>query len=285
MSSESREQQPAQAGEEFYSISDETVQREYVGVRRATRWVPFFLPHLKPGMRLLDCGCGVGSITLDLAEIVAPAQVIGLDRDESQLEVARKAAQARAITNVTFEVGNVYELAYADGSFDAALAHTLLFHLSDPLQALRSMRRVLRPGGIVAISDDDYSTFVASPDNAPPQQFLQLVEKFILLNGGSPRYSHHLRGLILEAGFAESEGHLVAAEYYGTLAETRRLARLTDLFLQNPDFATVAVEQGWQSEAQLASLRQEVLAWGERPDAFLGLTYCAALGWVTPRSD
>src|SRR4051812_11805812 len=56
MSSETAEPRATQAGEESYTISDETVQREYVQVRRAAQWVPFFLPHLKPGMSLLDCG-------------------------------------------------------------------------------------------------------------------------------------------------------------------------------------------------------------------------------------
>ena len=76
---------------EFYSINDAEAQRMYVGVRRARDWVGFFLPHLKKGWSLLDCGCGVGSITLDLAEHVAPGPVIGLDMDEGQLEVPARA--------------------------------------------------------------------------------------------------------------------------------------------------------------------------------------------------
>jgi ubiquinone/menaquinone biosynthesis C-methylase UbiE len=63
-----------QAGDEFYSIADQQAQVAYTQVRRAARWVPFLLPHVRSGMRLLDCGCGVGSITLDLAEIGMPAQ-------------------------------------------------------------------------------------------------------------------------------------------------------------------------------------------------------------------
>jgi ubiquinone/menaquinone biosynthesis C-methylase UbiE len=139
---------------EFYSLIDAQSQREYVETRTAAKWVGFFLPHLESGMSLLDCGCGVGSITLDLAEIVAPGQVIGLDTDSEQLEIARSQAQKRGLTNVNFEIANVYELPFADASFDAVLAHTLLIHLNDPLKALKEMRRILKPGGIVAISDD-----------------------------------------------------------------------------------------------------------------------------------
>src|SRR6516164_9500258 len=88
---------PGNAGDTFYSIADHQAQVEYTRVRRAARWVPFLLPHVRSGMRLLDCGCGVGSITLDLAEIVAPGETVGVDVDAGQLELARAAAAARGL--------------------------------------------------------------------------------------------------------------------------------------------------------------------------------------------
>lgn len=109
-------------------------------------------------MRLLDCGCGVGSITLDLAERVAPGAVIGVDLDETQLALAREDARQRGLANTRFKVASVYELPFADGSFDVVLAHKLLFHLSGQLRALKELRRVLVPSGVVAISDDQDST-------------------------------------------------------------------------------------------------------------------------------
>src|SRR5690349_24911313 len=115
--------------QEFYSLNNAEAQRTYVGVRRAKDWVPFLLPHLESGFDVLDCGCGVGSITLDLAELVDPGKVIGVDMDNGQLDIARANAQQRGLTNVTFEQGNVYELRFDSGTFDAVLAHTLLYHL------------------------------------------------------------------------------------------------------------------------------------------------------------
>lgn len=132
--------------DEVYIVSDHE-QVSYTGTRTATEWVPFFLPHLRPGMSLLDCGCGVGSITLDLAERVAPGQVVGVDLDESQIAMARAEAERRGLSNVRFEVASIYELPFPNGSFDAALAHTLLFHLHDPLRALRVLRQMLKPAG------------------------------------------------------------------------------------------------------------------------------------------
>jgi ubiquinone/menaquinone biosynthesis C-methylase UbiE len=272
---------PARAGDEFYSIADQQAQVEYVQVRRAARWVPFLLPHVRPGMRLLDCGCGVGSITLDLAEIVAPGETVGIDVDAGQLELARAAADARGLENVRFAVGSIYALPFADAPFDVALAHTVLVHLSEPLRALKEMRRVLAPGGIVAVSDDDNSTWVVAPeDSAMRRVMAELEPRIIAANGGSPFYSRNLRHLLLEAGFARAEGYAVAADYYGAPEETRRFAAFVGRLMQNPDLVQLVVARGWASPDELQALPAELQAWGERPDAFAAALYCAALGWV-----
>jgi SAM-dependent methyltransferase len=269
-----------QSSTEFYTISDPEAQQTYVGVRRAQEWIGFFLPYLKPGFTVLDCGCGVGSITLDIAEKVAPGQVIGIDIDESQLEIARANAIERGLTNVSFEQGDVYALRFDDGFFDAVLAHTLLIHLNDQLRALRVFHRLLKPGGVVGISDDDWDTFIFSPENPFILKFIQLLEKVMQHNGGNPFYSRHLRGLLLEAGFKKTEGYAVAADHYGRLEETRRAAAVMSGVLHSPDWASLVINQGWATQAEIDEVVDEIKQWGERPDAFLALTYCAAVGWA-----
>lgn len=264
---------------EFYTLSNADAQRIYVGVRRAKDWVGFFLPHLKTGFSLLDCGCGVGSITLDLAELVVPGQVIGLDMDESQLEIARTNAKERGLTNVTFEEGNVYQLRFDPGMFDAVLAHTLLYHLSDPLRALKELRRVLKPGGLAAISDDDFNTITISPDHPLSQKLIDLMKRVILFNGGSPFYSRNLRGLLLEAGFTRTEGFAVAADHYGRLDETRRMAHVMNRQLNDPVMLNLVTSQSWATQKEIDEISAWIQEWGERPDAFMAIMYCAALGW------
>ncbi len=271
--------------EEFYSISDEQAQIDYVQVRRAAQWVPFLLPHLRSGMRALDVGCGVGSITLDLAEIIAPGEIIGIDRDETQLAIARASAAQRGLPHTRFEVGSVYELPFPDATFDVALAHTLLFHLSDQLSALQELRRVLKPGGLVAISDDHYGTWVFSPsDGLARRMVTEFIPQVTIASGGRPYYSADLRHLLLEAGFARTEGIALAPEHYGTLAETRRIATIAGRMLRNPEFTGVILSEGLASAEEIEAIRDDMLAWGERPDAFAAVMYCAALGWVDPAS-
>lgn len=265
--------------QEFYSLNNAEAQRTYVGMRRAKDWVPFLLPHLKPGFDLLDCGCGVGSITLDLAELVAPGKVIGVDMDEGQLEIARASAQQRGLDNVTFEPGNVYELRFTSGTFDAVLAHTLLYHLSDPLRAIKELRRVLKPTGLAAISDDDFDTLTLSPDHPNVHRITDIWKQVVLFNGGNPFYSRHLRSLMLEAGFARTEGFAVAAEHYGRLEETRRMAGVMQRQMSDPMMLNLAVSHGWTTKEELEQLTKWIVEWGERPDAFMAIMYCAALGW------
>src|SRR5688572_17021804 len=94
--------------------------------RTATVNAAFLLPHLAPGMSLLDAGCGAGSITLGLAEAVAPGEVVGIDVSAEGIDAARSLATARDITNACFEVADACALPFEDGSFDAVFSHALL---------------------------------------------------------------------------------------------------------------------------------------------------------------
>jgi ubiquinone/menaquinone biosynthesis C-methylase UbiE len=92
--------------------------RDY-GTRTAYQQAAFVLPHLRPSISLLDIGCGPGTITLGLAETVAPGYVIGIDYDAAHVEEAKARAEERGMTNVTFQLANALSLPFGDGTFDA----------------------------------------------------------------------------------------------------------------------------------------------------------------------
>src|SRR5207302_57957 len=102
---------------EAYTQRDNPAFDAAMTARTAAREAAFFLPHLRSGMRLLDIGCGPGSITLGLAEVVAPGEVVGIDLRPEAVEQSRAAAAQRGIANVRFEVGSAYDLPFPDGSF------------------------------------------------------------------------------------------------------------------------------------------------------------------------
>lgn len=259
---------------------DASVQSGYVGSRDARTFLPFLLPHLHPGIDILDAGCGVGAIALDLAKTVGPRRIVGIDVDADQIATARASAAEQGIGSAEFAVGTAYEIPFAAASFDVVYANTVLLYLRDPVRALTEMRRVLRPGGIAAVSDDDISTIVFSPEipgmSLGPKLFAKAVEH----EGGNTSYSRHLRALMRQAGFARTEGHALTPETYGDAQSTRWMADFAIGLFSASSMSDTVVSQGWASRDELDRLLAALREWGERPDAFMTWLYCAALGWA-----
>ncbi len=169
-----------------YSYGHSAVVVQVHRQRSAASEAAFFLPHLRPGMRLLDVGCGPGSITAGLAEVVAPGEVVGVDLSAEVLAEAGRLAAERRLTNLRFEAASVYDLPFPAASFDAVFAHTLLEHVHDPAAALLEMRRVLRPGGVVGVRDADWASGIFWPRDVLMDLAYDLYARVWTHNGGHP---------------------------------------------------------------------------------------------------
>src|ERR1700689_4484072 len=132
-------------------------------VRTAENSAGYLLPHLRPGLSVLDVGCGPGTITVAPAARVAPGRVTAIEITTDALDLARTEAQTRAQANSDFVTSDVHAIDLPDDTFDIVHAHQVLQHVANPVQALREMRRVCRPGGVVAARDADYSGFIWYP--------------------------------------------------------------------------------------------------------------------------
>ncbi|NKB66142.1 MAG: methyltransferase domain-containing protein [Candidatus Latescibacteria bacterium] len=108
---------------------------------------------IQPGMKLLDIGCGPGSMTLDFAELVQTGQVTGLDVNDEQFDRPRRLAKERGLNNIEFRCGDAYALPFDDNVFDIVTENAMLMHLSEPNTAIAEMKRVLKPGGYVGLRD------------------------------------------------------------------------------------------------------------------------------------
>jgi len=244
--------------------------------RTAEEAAAFLLPELRPGMRLLDVGCGPGSITRGLAERVAPGQVVGLDLSRETLAAARQDAAARGLDNLRYEEGSVYQLSFPDASFDVAYAHQVFQHLREPGAALREMLRVVRPGGLVAVRDVDWGTASYWPPDPWIDRFVEMHFKTWYRNGGEPRMGRQLRALFNAAGVTDLR--VTAAVWcYATPAETEAWGESYAERLLTSPMGERAVEYGYASRTDLEAMAAAFRSWAVHPDAFWAFVHVAAL--------
>src|SRR3954465_6418829 len=247
-------------------------------VLRSHRWrtaensAAYLLPHLTSGATLLDVGCGPGTITAELAGIVAPARVTALEVSESALDIARAEIAQRGVTTVDFAVGDVHALDFPAGSFDVVHAHQVLQHVGDPVAALREMRRVTRPGGVVAVRDSDYAAFTWFPELPELDEWLALYQRVARGNGGEPDAGRRLLAWAHAAGFtdvtASSSTWCFAPpadrEWWGGMWAERIL---------KSDMAATARDTGAATPGDLQRISDAWRAWAADPDGWLSLLH------------
>lgn len=163
----------------------------------------YFLDELRAGCNLLDVGSGPGTITADLTTRLAPGRVTAVKATASALDLTRSEINHHGLTNVNFVVGDVHALDFPDNNFDIVHAHQVLQYVGDPVQALREMKRVCKPEGIVAAHDSDYTGFIWYPTLPELDEWIQWYQKVAWTNGGEPNAGRYLLSWAQQAGFTD----------------------------------------------------------------------------------
>ncbi len=264
---------------EIYTPGYSTNAVDFMSRRSAERQARFLLPHLKSGQRLLDIGCGPGTITVGLAKAVAPGEVVGIDLPESQLSVARQNAAQSKLNNARFVVASIYELPFADETFDVVFAHAVFEHLKEPVSAIKEIHRVLKPGGLVALRSPDWGGFIVhplSPELGAAMEFYQQIQS---ANGGDVLAGRKLKEWVIAAGFRkanwsgsfEFSDDIVAITEY--LASQLELNAAKEKFALDVDilakFANAFRQLPLQPRAIFAGSWGEVIAYNESAQAVI----------------
>lgn len=248
-------------------------------VLRSHRWrtagnsAGYLLPELRQGQRVLDVGCGPGTITADLAAAVGPGgHVTGVDAVAGVLDQARAVAAERGLRNLEFACGDLHALDLPDDAFDVVHAHQVLQHVGDPVGALREMGRVCRPGGVVAARDSDYAAMTWYPRVPGLDEWLELYRTVARANGGEPDAGRRLHAWAREAGFADVTA-TASTWCFGTAEERAWWSGLWAERTVTSDYARLAVDGGHATTAELDRIAHAWRAWGAREDGWFAVLH------------
>jgi ubiquinone/menaquinone biosynthesis C-methylase UbiE len=185
---------------------------------------------LASAQRLLALGCGTGVEVRALKRLLGPeAVIVGIDHSPVLIDTAQRLTAEEGLSdNVSYHAGDAHGLPCADGEFDLVTLHTLISHVEDPVQVLREARRVVRPGGTVAVFDGDYASLTFGyPDHALAVVIEEKLRQVLVAN---PRVMRDMPRILRAVGLemTEAEGRLYpnigggtfwtnAAEAYGTV--------------------------------------------------------------------
>lgn len=257
-------------------MPDTYTHGHHESVLRSHRWrtaensAAYLLPELEPHMRILDVGCGPGTISADLADRVPQGHVTGIDTEPGVLAQALELTRARGRNNLRFTTGDVYALDYPSAAFDVVHAHQVLQHLSDPVAALREMRRVCKPGGLIAARDGDYGAMVWYPEVPELDDWLDLYHRVARGNGGEPDAGRRLHVWAREAGLTQ----LTVSSSTWTFAAPRQRAWWGGLWADrtvSSSYADTAITGGYATAEDLRRIAGGWHAWAAHQDGWFAV--------------
>lgn len=215
------------------------------------------------GSAILDIGCGGGDVTFELVRAAGPGgRVVGVDLDETKIDIARREADQLGLRNVAFEVRNVIDWS-PDEPFDVVYARFLLTHLSAPAALISSVHRYTRPGGVFIVEDIDFRGHFAEPECPALRRYVELYTKSVASRGADPNIGPRLPGLLREAGFDD-----VRMRLFHPAALEGGIKLLTCVTLEN--IAEAVLEGGLATDRELRNTIEELYAFARDPHTVLG---------------
>jgi ubiquinone/menaquinone biosynthesis C-methylase UbiE len=215
------------------------------------------------GSVCLDVGCGGGDVTFELARLTGPTgRAVGVDLDETKLDIARREGDQQGLSNITFEARDVAE--WEPGElFDVVFARFLLTHLANPGGLVSAMRRHIRPGGVIVVEDIDFRGHFAEPDCPALDRFVEFYTKSVQTRGADSNIGPRLPRLLREAGFEDVQMKLVHPA-----ALEGGIKLLTCVTLES--IAEAVLDDGLATEEQLRQTIEELRAFARDPHTVLG---------------
>lgn len=232
----------------------------------------YLLPHLAPGVDVLDVGCGPGTITVDFAARVAPGRVIGVDAASEIIDQANVLASGEGVSNAEFAVGDAYDLDFEDDSFDVVHTHQMLQHVAEPVAVLRQFRRVVRPDGVVAAREVDYAGTVIHPVSPGLTLWAEVYQQVHRAGGGEPDAGRRLKAWAREAGFTDIVS-TASVWCFSSEADRAWWGGMWAKRVLESAFADRAVEGGFATRHQLQEISDAWSQWAGDVDGWMSMPH------------
>jgi len=163
----------------------------------------FELMGLKPGMKVLDAGCGTGAVARRIAAKVFPGEVCGIDMDSLFISEARKLASSAGIKNIEFQLGDVNDLKQFDGTFDVSYSRLVLMHVKNPVKTVMELKRATKKDGIVVVSDVDDGGVITYPEMPKMMDVSSKYSRWAKMRGEDRYIGRQLFSIFSQAGLSQ----------------------------------------------------------------------------------
>jgi SAM-dependent methyltransferase len=259
-----------------YSLGFSEEMLEALRRNTADASASYLLPYLRPGLRVLDFGCGPGTISVGLARAVAPGALHGVDMEESQIELSRSVARASGVENATFHVADVTDLPFADDYFDVAHCHNLLMHVPDTRAALAEVRRVLKPGGIIGCRELICRSSFTHPRYGVLQHAWRIFEDVLSTDDGHPNIGGNLKEHLLASGFTTVRAG-ASFDVYDSPSDVDFVHRFATRWFLSSAITDAAIEYGVTTAFFFFQQKTAYEMWKDDPAALCVLAFGEAI--------
>ncbi len=263
---------------DFYIMGYSEAYLRILSARSAADACGYLMPHLKPGLRVLDVGCGPGSISAGLAETIAPGELHGIDIAPLQVEMAAQAAAEQELSNAKFSVGDVNAIPFEDGAFDVVHCSDILAYIPDTEAALNEMKRVLKSGGILAWREIIMDLFLTHPDPEPhfAAKAYAVFADTLEADDGHPQMGKELAEHLDQSGFTDIQVS-ASFEMFTGPERLKLLYDLGDQWFFTPDVQSPATQYGAATQQFLDEILQSRKRWYNAPQAMGAFAFGEAL--------
>jgi SAM-dependent methyltransferase len=249
--------------------------RDLFNQRTVEQDAPLVAPYLRPGMRLVDFGCGAGSLTCGFANLLAPGDVLGFDISDDAIGRARTLAEQAGLVNVRFSVADISELNLPPDSFDVGHFSNVLRYMREPERAVQLAFRSLKSGAIVAASEGyGAANWFAGPNAESITLVNRVLQDENRAHGGDPLIGGRLRALLGQAGFER----LVSKSGTSTVLSDSKAMGAMMRAGWSENFRPILMRHGITAD-QCDRLIEEISIWSESEDSVAAVAQCAVTGW------